>query len=259
MSRPRAINLAALGSGQRHTRPVNRAQDVRGRDWYRITAAADGSVAEVHLYDDIGYFGTSAAQFVDELGAVDAPQVNVRINSSGGEVYDGIAIYNAIRNHPSTVTTYVDGLAASIASLILQAGDVRIAQRASQVMIHDPLCGCVGNQADMLEAAAMLDKAANMMAQVYADRAGGSPEVWRAAMRAETWYDSGEAETAGLVNTVAGAPVAADATARFDLSVFNYAGRAAAPPPPLLKYDPAEMTAIIRERVALARQQQEGK
>lgn len=248
--RARPINLAAAAGGHRHTRPVNRAQQLAAHDWYRITNASDTGVAEVSIYDEIGYFGTTAAQFIDELNGLDASQINVRINTPGGDVFDGVAIYNALLRHPADVTTYVDGMAASIGSVILQAGDVRIANRISQVMIHDASALCIGNAADMTACAALLDGVSDMIAQVYADRAGGSVEVWRSAMRNETWYSSDEAKTASLVDAVQGGPAEDAASDRFDLSVFNYAGRKHAPAPPTWNYDPGDFRAIIRERVA---------
>lgn len=250
--RPRTVNLAAIASGHRHTRPVNRMQTPQARSWYRIQNAADGSTAEINIYDEIGYFGTTAAQFVDELGALDVAQINVHVNTPGGDAYDGIAIYNALVNHPAGVTTYVEALAASIGSIILQAGDVRVARSASQVMIHDAWGMCVGNAADMTECADMLDKASNMLAQVYADRTGGSAATWRAAMKAETWYSSDEAQGAGLVDAVQGKVTSTEGdgpSGRFDLSVFNYAGRELAPPPPRIKLDTKALNAAIREAV----------
>lgn len=265
--RARPINLAAAAGGQRRTRPVNRAQQLGAHDWYRISNSTDSTgteVAEVSIYDEIGYFGTTAAQFLDELNAITAPKINVRINTPGGDVFDGVAIMNALLRHPADVTTYVDGYAASIGSVILQAGDVRIASRISQVMIHDASALCVGNAADMNACAALLDSVSDMIAQVYADRAGGSPAAWRSAMRAETWYGSDEAQAAGLVDAIQGGPVQQEeetadaATDRFDLSVFNYAGRRHAPAPPVWNYNPDDFRAVIRERVA-ARASTEGR
>jgi ATP-dependent Clp endopeptidase proteolytic subunit ClpP len=160
----------------------------------------------------------------------------VRLNTPGGEVFDGVAIYNALRNHPASVTTYVDGLAASIGSVILQAGDKRVAAKASQTMIHDGHGIVIGNAADMRQTADLLDQVSNMIAEVYADRAGGSVGDWRAAMLAETWYTGDEAKTAGLVDEVAAAG-ASTADNSWDLSIFAHAGRAMAPAPVIPQHD----------------------
>lgn len=240
----KTINLAELAGAHRHVRPVNRAQKLEARSWYRITNAA-GSAADVSIYDEIGYFGVTAGQFVAELNALDVAELNVHINTPGGDVYDGVAIYNALVDHPADVTTIVDGMAASIGSVIAQAGDVRIMQRASQMMIHEASALCVGNAADMRECAGMLDKASDMIADVYAFRAGGKAETWRSAMGNETWYSSDEAVSAGLADTVRGQGAVENS---FDMSVFRHAGREQAPPPPNLRnYDPDAVRRAIRE------------
>jgi ATP-dependent Clp endopeptidase proteolytic subunit ClpP len=229
-------------------RPVARLRQGR-TDWYRIKAQA--GAAEVAIYDEVGYFGVTAADFLAELKALDVKQIDVKLNTPGGDLFDGIAIYNALRDHPAEVTTYVDGLAASIGSVILQAGDRRVAARASQVMIHDGHGLVVGNAADMREMAGLLDKTSGMLAEVYADRAGGSADEWRAAMRAETWYSGAEAVDAGLADEVAGAK-GQDPENSWDLSIFSYAGRGQAPAPKIaaraaFAFDPEWFRSSMRE------------
>lgn len=206
-------------------------------DWYRIRNLAAGS-AEVVIYDEIGWFGVSAQDFIRELRAIDATDITLRVNSPGGEVFDGIAIYNLLRDHPAKVTAYVDGLAASIASVIALAGDRIVMQPSSQFMIHDPWGGCVGNADDMQDMADRLAKHADGIAAIYADRAGGTVADWRQRMAAEVWYTAEEAVEAGLADEVGqhrapdDAPVVDRARASvWDLSVFRYAGREHAPPP----------------------------
>src|SRR6266536_2578100 len=92
----------------------------QGSAWYRIKAQA--GTAEIAIYEEIGMWGITAGDFLAELKALDVKQIDVRINSPGGDVWDGLAIYNSLRDHPAAVTTYVDGLAASAASIIVQAG-----------------------------------------------------------------------------------------------------------------------------------------
>lgn len=213
----------------RIARPVARLRQGR-TDWYRIKAQADQSYAEVAIYDEIGYFGVTAGDFLAEVKALDVSRIDLRLNTPGGDLFDGVAIYNGLRNHPADITAYVDGLAASIGSVILQAGDKRVVARASQVMIHDGHGLVVGNAADMREMAELLDKTSGMLAEVYADRAGGQAADWREAMRAETWYSADEAVEAGLADEVAGAK-GQDPGNSWDLSIFNYAGRAQAPAP----------------------------
>jgi ATP-dependent Clp endopeptidase proteolytic subunit ClpP len=221
-------------------RPVAKLRQGR-TDWYRIVRNQASGTAEIAIYDEIGYFGVTAGDFLTELKALDVTRIDVRINSPGGDVWDGLAIYNSLRDHPAEVTTYVDGLAASAASIIVQAGARRIAAKASEVMIHEAWGLVVGNAVDMRDAADRLDQASGMIAGVYADRAGGTVDSWREAMRAESWYTGTEAADAGLVDEVAGTAAGGDQANSWDLSIYSYAGREQAPAPPLPAAEPDEL------------------
>lgn len=178
-----------------------------GRAGYEIkNAAGEGdTAAEVLVYDEIGYWGITAADFVKDLTGVTAKKMTLRISSPGGEVFDGIAIYNAIKMHPAYVVSQIDGLAASIASLIALAGDeVQIGEHAA-MMIHDASGVAIGNAADMTQMAEMLDKASNNIASAYAKKAPAkSTDEWRDAMRDESWFYGQEAVDAGLADKVIG-------------------------------------------------------
>lgn len=232
----------------RVARPL--AQLRQGRnDWYRIQNNASSGTATIYVYDEIGYWGVTASEFVAELAQLNVASIDVHLNSPGGEIFDGMAIYEALRAHPAQVTTYIDSLAASIASVIAMAGDRIVIAPYGEMMIHDGSGLCIGNAADMLEMAELLDRQSNKIASVYADRAGGTVEEWRTLMTAETWFSAAEAVAAGLADEVSGATSGtggtndADATggspstpitspeAAWDLSIFTYANRAAAPAP----------------------------
>lgn len=217
-------------------RPVAKLREGR-TDWYRITNRTDG--ADVYIYDEIGYFGTTAKDFVKDLNDIDRDRINLHLNTPGGEVFDGFAIYNALRAHRAEITVYVDALAASIGSVIAMAGDHRIVARQSQMMIHDGMGVCVGNAADMAEMIQMLDRVSDDIAAVYAERAGGTPKSWRDKMRAETWYSAKEAVDAGLADEVSGNSSAQNS---WDLSIFGYAGRGNAPAPEI-NHEPEPITA----------------
>lgn len=206
------------------------------RQWYKISNSAGGPVV-VDIYDEIGYWGVMAAEFQRELSAITATEITVNLNSPGGEIFEGIAIYNALRTHPANITVRVSSLAASIASVIAQAGDRIIMQTGSQMMIHEGSGLCMGDAADMRQMAELLDRQSDNIASIYAERAGGTTEEWRERMQAETWFNAEEAVAAGLANEVE-APARQDqaqpaepVTAHWDLSVFQYAGREAAPAP----------------------------
>lgn len=206
------------------------------RQWYKISNVAGGPVV-VDIYDEIGYWGVMAAEFQRDLNAITATEITVNLNSPGGEIFEGIAIYNALRTHPANVTVRVSSLAASIASVIAQAGDRIIMQTGSQMMIHEGSGLCMGDAADMRQMADLLDRQSDNIAAIYAERAGGTPDEWRERMRAETWFTAEEAVAAGLASEVE-APArqgqeepASPVTAHWDLTVFRHAGREAAPAP----------------------------
>lgn len=216
---------------------MNRAEQIRrlkalagrpaaeSRPWYRIVNSGDDGPARVDVFDEIGgsWFsdGVTATGFTAALAAIpSARALEVHINSPGGDVFDGIAIYNAIAQRPGPVTTVVDGLAASAASFIAQAGKKRVVSPGSMMMIHDASGLCIGNAADMRELADLLDQVSGNLADIYAAHAGKTASAWRDAMKTESWYNAAQAVDAGLADQLAERPAPADATARFDLSLF---------------------------------------
>lgn len=217
------------------------------KSWYSIQAKADNGAAEVMLYDEIGLFGITAADFVKELATLDANDITVRINSPGGSVFDGIAILNSLRGHDANVTTVVDGVAASIASVIALGGDRVVMNKNSQLMIHNAWNVAVGN-ADELEAAAksLRSMSANI-ASVYADKAGGTIAEWQSLMDAETWYSADEAVAAGLADEVIVDTIKFPARASLDLSKFKYAGREAAPAPHIVPRNQTPLAVEVEE------------
>jgi ATP-dependent Clp endopeptidase proteolytic subunit ClpP len=211
----------------------NRAKRTPAHDWFRISNAGNGTT-EVYIYDEIGFWGTSAADFIGQLQAISTPNIDLHVNSPGGEVFDGIAIYNAIRNHPAEVTVYVDGLAASAASFIAMSGNRVVVERNAQMMIHDAIGVVIGNATEMRTMAELLGKLSDNIADIYAQKAGGTVEHWRNMMLAETWFSAAEAVAAGLADEMTGAePDDAEPSPvdRWDLSIFAYAGREHAPAP----------------------------
>jgi ATP-dependent protease ClpP protease subunit len=181
----------------------NLAQGTHGKAWYQVRNAQDRTV--INIYDEIGdFFGLSAGEFVTDLQAINTPTIELHINSPGGIVFDGIAIYNALRQHPANVHVIVDSIAASIASVIAMAGDRIEMAHGSQMMIHDAHGACIGNAADMTEMAALLAKQSDNIANIYANRAGGEVADWRQRMTDTTFYLAQEAVDAGLADGVLG-------------------------------------------------------
>jgi ATP-dependent protease ClpP protease subunit len=224
-----------------NTAPTNFSRpglaDVRSRvtkhtgngTWYRIDNKASAS-SDVYIYDEIGYWGVTAQDFVDDLKSVKSKAITVHINSPGGEVWDGLAIYDALKNHPADVTVRITALAASAASFIAMAGDKVIIGNNAQMMIHDAMAVAVGNPSDMRSMAELLDRQSDNIADIYARRAGGTADEWRTRMSANgadgTWYFGQEAVDIGLADEVTDpepTESAAEATQtdRWELSIFT--------------------------------------
>jgi ATP-dependent protease ClpP protease subunit len=191
-------------------------------DWYRLQNSAGKGPSVLHIYDEIGFFGVTAADLVRDLGAVSG-DLEVHMNCPGGDVFEAVAIYNALAQRKGTVAVIVDGLAASAASFIAQAaspGELTVAKTAS-MMIHDAFGMGIGNAVDMRQLADLLDQQSDNIAGIYADRSGKPVADWRAAMRSETWYVGQEAVDAGLADTVQGGePAGRGPAATWDLSIF---------------------------------------
>lgn len=200
------------------------------QNWFRIENALDDASA-VYIYDEVGAFGVAAGEFIQEIQSVKSKSLDVHLNSPGGGVFDGFAIFNALKKHPAEVTVHIDGLAASIASVIAMAGDRIVMDRYGQMMIHESHAIAAGSAKDMAQMAGVLDEYSDNIASVYAERAGGQPYEWRERMRAETWYSAAEAKRAGLVDEVTKAAKPVPKNSAWDLSIFNYAGRESAPDP----------------------------
>lgn len=202
------------------------------------TVRGDDKVAVLRLYDPIddwgGLWGVSAKEFVgvlDELPET-TEEIRLLINSPGGVVFEGIAILNALRSRRARVVAVVEGLAASAASFIACGVDELVMAPNSELMVHSPWAGCIGDAEDMRAMATLLDGLESNIASIYQAKAGGELADWRAVMHAETWYSAEEAVAAGLADRVDGDQSDADqAKARFDLSIFNFAGRREAPEP----------------------------
>jgi ATP-dependent Clp endopeptidase proteolytic subunit ClpP len=171
---------------------------------YQPRAAAT-EPAMIQIFDQIGedWFGgsgVSAKAFSDALQSVGPGPLVVEINSPGGNVWDGLSIYNQLRGRKAPVTTRVVGIAASIASIIALAGDRVEMADAALMMIHDPSGMAAGTSEDMRKMADALDQHAEVLVGVYAKKTGKSPEAIRAAMKAETWFTTAEALAFGLVD-----------------------------------------------------------
>lgn len=171
------------------------------KNWYSIQAKQQGDekVAEIRIYDEIGFWGTTAKAFtslLDEVAA-DAVRILVSINSPGGNVFDAFAIYNALVRHKLPVTTRVDGVAASAASLVFMAGDERVMSENAMLMVHNAWTIAAGTAEELRNVAEMMDRARNGIVAAYA-RSGQTEDEIIAMMDATTWMDALEAQSMGF-------------------------------------------------------------
>lgn len=206
------------------------------RQWYRIqNKTDDASTAQIDIYDEIDWlWGVSAADFRNDLKALPdtVNTIDLHINSPGGDVYEAIAIMNSLRQHDARVVTTVDGLAASSAGFIaVGASDELIMADNSEIMAHLPWALVIGDSGDMRRMADDLDRIGKNIASIFADRTNSSVDDWIQVLVDETWWSAQEAVDAGIADKVLKAPKRDGAKNHFDLSVFNHAGRAAAPAP----------------------------
>lgn len=181
--------------------------------------------AEILVYDEIGMWGVSAADFDRELKALgDVKSINMRINSPGGDSFAGIAIYNTLQAHPATITTRVDGIAASAASLIAMAGDKIIMPDNTFMLVHEPLALTIGPASAHRAMAADLDRVSASYANVYAARTGQTLEAVNGLMAEDRLMSAAEAKERGYADETT-RPVAMMASA-FSLGTFPEKHRA---------------------------------
>lgn len=169
--------------------------------WYNLKAAADKTPV-LSIFDDIGAYGVSAKNFLNDLRSVTGAEVAVEINSPGGDFFAGLAIYNGLRASGKKITVKVLGLAASAASLVAMAGDTIEMAENSFLMVHKTLTGMLANADGMRETAEVLDKFDAGLVSIYAKRTGKSAEEITALLEAETWMSAQEAFDAGFATAV---------------------------------------------------------
>ncbi|MHC2848842.1 ATP-dependent protease ClpP protease subunit [Corynebacterium mucifaciens] len=195
-------------------------------------------MTEIVMYGGVGW-EIDAQGVLAALKDVEG-DVTIRMNSGGGDAFEGVAIKNVLRSHPGHVTVIVEGLAASAASVIAVGGADRLIMRpGAELMIHDAWTFADGNAADLEKTAADLERTSQAMAEIYAEKAGTAPEVMRQMMRDETWFSAQEAVDAGLADAVEDGRVRAEpvVAAAGRGPRFAYAGRSHAPTPKILKED----------------------
>lgn len=170
---------------------------------------AGGQKAEILLYEQIGNSfweeGITAKQFAHDLAKLGKVRsIDVRINSPGGSVFDGLAIYNTLKQHPATVDVYIDGVAASIASVIAMAGDTVSIARNAMVMVHDPHGRVEGTPEEISAYANVMSKCRDSIVSAYADKTGKDAAELLAMLKAETYMTAAEAVENGFADEITG-------------------------------------------------------
>lgn len=168
--------------------------------WYSIRNA--GTSAEISIYEEIGMGGVTPAAFISELAALKSLPITVRINSLGGSVFDGLAIYNLLRDHVGGVTIKIDGVAASMASVVAMAGTRVIMSESALMMIHNPNSEVAGEASDLRNMAGVLDQVKNSLVAAYQRKTNLPPNRLAAMMDAETWMSAADALELGFIDAI---------------------------------------------------------
>lgn len=169
--------------------------------WYNLKADAEKTPV-LSIFDDIGAYGVSAKNFLNDLRSITGAEVDVEINSPGGDVFAGLAIYNGLRASGKKINVKVLGLAASAASLIAMAGDTIEMPENAFLMVHNPWGFAMGGADEMRNTADVLDKIGMSLVSTYAKRTGKSDAEITALLDAETWMTAQEAVDAGFATSV---------------------------------------------------------
>ncbi|EFJ7284549.1 Clp protease ClpP [Escherichia coli] len=171
------------------------------KSWYSIQAKADA--LHVRIYDEIGGYGVQASTLTDQISACgDVSEIHLSIHSPGGDIFEGLAIYNALKNHPAKKIVHIEGMAASMASFIAMCGDHIVMPENAMMMIHAPRGVTAGVSGDVRRFADLMDKLGDTMAETYAGRTGRSKQEITSMMEAETWMDGNECKANGFADEV---------------------------------------------------------
>jgi len=185
--------------------------------WYNIQNKADNS-ADIYIFDEIGTYGVTAQDFISEIKGLKDMPINLRINSLGGDVFDGMAMYNVIKRRESKTTVYIEGIAASIATIIALGADEVVMAENSLFMIHNAWGGASGEAKDMRKTAETLEKITSELTDIYVKKTGLSYDAVAQMMDEETWLNAEEAYKLRFIDTISDSIKVA---AKYDVSKFK--------------------------------------
>ena len=189
---------------------VQRLLPTSNQPWYRFQnrVPTDSDTTSVYIMDDIGYFYVTAQDFVRELENVRTAKIDLHINTLGGDVFEGVAIFNALRNHAARVRVIVDGVAASIGAVVAMAGDEIVMNTGSMMIVHEGHTYASGTASALRDIADTVEMVTRNIAGIFALRAGGDAEKWLEFMTANeknlgTMFTAEQAVEVGLADSVA--------------------------------------------------------
>jgi len=185
--------------------------------WYNIQNKA-GETADVYIFDEIGTYGITAQEFITDIKDLKDTPINLRINSLGGDVFDGMAMYNVIKRREAKTTVYIEGIAASIATIISLGADEVVMAENSLFMIHNAWGGTMGEAKDMRKTAETLEKITGELTDIYRKKTGLSYDALAEMMDEETWLNANEALEMGFIDTISDSIKVA---AKYDVSKFK--------------------------------------
>jgi len=188
------------------------------QSWYSINAKQTDEFVDVYLYDEVGSYGVSAKDFVNDIKLLKGKDIYLHINCVGGEVFDGMAIYNTLKKYKGRVIAYVEGIAASMGSIIPLAADEIIMSENSLYMIHNAWGGAMGEAKDMRKTATLLDKLSSEIANIYSKKTNLPLSQIEEMMDEETWFNSEEALQYGFIDRISDAVMVA---AKYDITKFK--------------------------------------
>ena len=185
--------------------------------WYNIKNKA-GETADIYIFDEIGTYGVTAQEFINDIKELKGLPINLRINSLGGDVFAGMAMYNVIKRRKAKTTVYIEGIAARIATIIALGADEVVMAENSLFMIHNAWGGTMGEAKDMRKTADTLDKISSELTDIYRKKTGLSYDALQEMMDEETWLNANEAYELGFVDTISDSIKVA---AKYDVSKFK--------------------------------------
>ena len=188
------------------------------KNWYDIQSKVSNDIVDVYIFDEIGTFGINAQSFIDEIKGFKNTPLNLHINCVGGDVFEGMAIYNVLKKRTAETTVYIEGIAASMGSVVALAADNVVMAENSLFMIHNAWGGAMGEAKELKKTANLLEKISNEIADIYIKKTNLPYDKVKEMMDEETWLNADEALELGFVDSISDAIKVA---AKYDVSKFK--------------------------------------